>query len=327
MEPLIEIREIVKRYGEKIALDRLSLTVPSGQIFGIIGESGAGKSTLFRCLSGLEKIDAGTLVFDGQKVEGTAFRTLQKEIGFVFQHFNLFSGRNAWQNVAFPLEIRSLGERKKRAYALLERVGLKGKEELPPARLSGGEKQRVAIARALVCEPRLLFCDEATSALDPTTTASILELLSSLNREEGLSILLITHEMEVIKQICHRVAVLERGQIVEEGEVMQLFTRPQNETTKRFLASLEHALPKGFTSAPDQKLFSLRFSDVSAKRPLITEVVRNFSVEVNILLGGIDQLQSGIVGNLVIGLEGESQERQAALDYLQKAGVEVEEVV
>lgn len=331
-EGLIQIRNLSKKFGGTYALKNINFSVNRGEIFGIIGMSGAGKSTLIRCLACLDKPSSGQIFFHDQELTALSEKQLRaprKKMGMIFQQFNLFSSRTALENIVYPLEIDHVPreQRLSRAKELIAIVGLEGKEHLYPAQLSGGEKQRVAIARALSRNPDILLCDEATSALDPRNTQAILELLARLNSQLSLTIILITHEMEVIKQICTQVAVLEQGGIVEQGATAQLFAMPHHPTTKRFLQSVTHAIPDYFLpKEKDQELLRLSFTGRSSSQPIISRLIREHEVEVNILLGGIDILRSETVGILVIGLTGASHERQKALQFLEKQGVLWEKV-
>ncbi|MCB8882483.1 ATP-binding cassette domain-containing protein [Acidisoma cellulosilytica] len=246
-QPFLKVTGLSRRFGATSALDDVSFSLPRGQVLGIIGRSGAGKSTLIRCLNGLERPDSGCVEIDGRDITPlteTALQAERRRIGMIFQHFNLLSSRSVLDNVALPLKLAGLPkrERRDRAAALLERVGLGGKEKDYPAQLSGGQKQRVGIARALASDPVLLLCDEATSALDPETTVSILALLRDINREFGLTIVMITHEMNVARRIADRVLVMAKGRAVEEGPMRQVLTAPQAEETRVLL----HAASLGF---------------------------------------------------------------------------------
>lgn len=241
---MIELKHITKHFNHKnrkvTALDDVSLTVPEGKIFGVIGASGAGKSTLIRCVNLLERPSSGTVIVDGKalmKLSPSELAMERRHIGMIFQHFNLLSSRTVFQNIAFPLELegQSKQEISKRVYELLALVGLEDKSEDYPARLSGGQKQRVAIARTLASNPRVLLCDEATSALDPATTKSILTLLKDINQRLNITILLITHEMRVVKNICDEVAVISSGRLIEQGPVDEVFSHPKHELTKEFI--------------------------------------------------------------------------------------------
>lgn len=335
---LIEILNLSKSFPrakgskEKVyALKDIHLTVAPGDVYGIIGMSGAGKSTLLRCLTGLEQPTQGSILIEGTDIaslKGKALREVRTKIGMVFQHFNLFSSRTVAENIAYPMEILGLPKehQEKRIFELLELVGLKGKEHVYPSRLSGGEKQRVGIARALANHPHLLLCDEPTSALDPKTNRSILQLLQSLNQKLGLTIVIITHQLEVVKQICTKLAVLSHGEIVEEGDIIPLFIRPKHTVTKHLLhGELDH-LPEQILNErhPDKMLVRLCFEGGSAKEPLIAQMVRHCNVEANILLGNLDSIQNTIIGNLVVELSGTDEEKKKALAFLEQHQVNCE---
>jgi len=325
LKPKVIVKDLTKSF-ERPVLDHLSFQVYEGEIFGIIGPSGAGKTTLIHCLTGLETPTSGEIWMDGElisQLQGKALRQARRKIGMVFQQFHLFSSRHVLDNVRYPLEICG---REEDVRPLLELVGLQGKEYAYPAELSGGQKQRVALARALALSPSVLLCDEPTSALDPQTAASLLQLLSRLNQELQMTIILITHEMDVVKQICHRVAVLDQGHIVEQGSVMELISHPQHTVTKKFLAQHTQELPKHMCCRkPKTALWQLRFIGTCAEHPIISQLIRLYPVDVNILLGSIEVLQAGTVGHLVVELSGESQVLQEARQFLEKQGVMVEE--
>jgi len=335
MSTIVEFASLSKKYPVKdttiTALDNINLIVTQGDIFGIIGLSGAGKSTLIRCLARLIAPSSGAIFFKGEDIghmEGRELRDFHKKIGMIFQHFNLLSSRTAAGNIAYPLELAhfSREEKQRRVEELLKLVGLSNKKDVYPAHLSGGEKQRVGIARALALNPELLLCDEATSALDPKTTREILDLLKKINQTSGLTIVLITHQMEVIKRICNKVAVIEQGKIVEEGLVSEIFAEPKHPTTQHFLQSASHEIPLEFYKevSPRRKLLRLRFKGKAAKEPIISQMVRRFNVEANILLGWIDKLQAMTIGTLIIELLGESEDIQKALLYLEEKNVQCE---
>ncbi|MES2121809.1 MAG: methionine ABC transporter ATP-binding protein [Chlamydiota bacterium] len=335
MAPLIQVESLSKsftRSGRVVhALKDVSLSVASGDVFGIIGLSGAGKSTLIRCLAKLVTPSSGRVVFAGSDLALMGEKELsrfRKNIGMIFQHFNLLSSRTVERNIAYPLEIAGVPkeEREKRVDELLHLVGLTEKKEAYPSQLSGGEKQRVGIARALATNPQMLLCDEATSALDPQTTQEILSLLKSVNKKLGVTIFLITHEMEVIKQICNQVAVIEQGRIAEMGPVAEVFSDPQHPTTKRFLQSTSHAIPAEFfkPASPERKLLRLRFKGKASSEPIISDIVRKFHVDANILLGWIDRLQTLTVGTLVIEVTGSAEGIQGAMSYLSEKSVHYE---
>lgn len=336
MIPLIEIIGLTKRYyGKKNAdihaLRHLNLTVEKGDIFGIIGQSGAGKSTLIRCLACLEKPSFGEILVSGKNIcllEGKELRNYYKSIGMIFQHFNLLSSRTVQENIAYPLEVIGMDAEsiRKRVYELIALVGLEEQKEQYPAQLSGGQKQRVGIARALATDPEILFCDEATSALDPKTTKEILALLKKIQVRLGLTIVLITHQMEVIKQICNKVAVLEKGEIKESGTLAHVFVHPTHSATKSFVQNTLHEIPSHFFKdiAPNKQLLHLHFKGEKADQPIISQLVRKYNVDANILLGWIDSLQTVTVGNLVVQLTGEPANIEQALQYLKKLEIQYE---
>ncbi|MCP5469845.1 MAG: methionine ABC transporter ATP-binding protein [Chlamydiales bacterium] len=299
---IVKIKRLAKRFGEAAALEEISLSIEKGEVFGIIGQSGAGKSTLLRLLVGLDTPTSGEIEVNG-------------EIGMIFQHFNLFGHLTALGNVLFPMPTPD----EKKALELLRLVGLEEKAHEYPARLSGGEKQRVAIARALANDPQLLICDEATSALDPDSTQNILDLLTDLNEKLGLTIVLITHEMDVVKAICTKLAVLDGGKIVDEGSVADLLAEPNHPTTERFLG--RNGL---FQFSTEGELLRLFFRGGSAKNALITELVRASKADLNILRGGIDVLRNEVVGNLVVELTGEKSEREKVHALLKEKGIHFE---
>lgn len=337
----IQLKEVSKSFRSKnevvTALNKVDLTISTGEIFGIVGYSGAGKSTLLRLLNGIEQPTNGSVTI-GQDVvsqlKNKELRMFRQEVGMIFQHFNLLWSRTLLDNVALPLEIAGMpkNERLTRAKELLALVGLAGREQDYPSQLSGGQKQRVGIARALANEPKLLLCDESASALDPQTTDEVLELLADINKKLGVTIVLITHEMEVIRKICHRVAVMEQGEIVELGDVLEVFTRPKKSVTKRFvqqetlpststhesgLKSLETRLTKGV-------IVQLTFTGDRAQKPLISNLIRHSEVDVNILQGQIQPTQTSSFGTLVIELLGLTTEITKALDILNTQGLVVE---
>ncbi len=335
MNPFIEIKSVSKSYkqgtGSNYALRDISLLVDRRDIYGIIGLSGAGKSTLIRCLSRLVTPTTGNIFVDGQDIAiltGHPLRQFRKKIGMIFQHFNLLTSRTVAGNIAYPMEIAGINRdaQNKRVDELLTLVGLQHRRDAYPSQLSGGEKQRVGIARALANQPELLLCDEATSALDPKTTREILDLLKAVNKQLGVTIVLITHEMEVIKRICNKVAVIENGTIVEEGAVSNVFADPQHTTTQHFLESAAHEIPTSFyhPASPNRKLLRLRFTQQSASEPIISQLIRTTQVDANILLGWIDNLQNTIIGTLIIELTGDPEGIRNALIYLTEKSVHYE---
>jgi D-methionine transport system ATP-binding protein len=320
--------------GSISAVDDVNLTIDDGEIFGVIGYSGAGKSTLIRMLNGLEIPSEGTIDVNGHivsKVKGQKLRSARHEISMIFQHFNLLWSRTVRDNIAFPLEITKVPreERNRRVEELIELVGLKGREDAYPSQLSGGQKQRVGIARALANNPKVLLCDEATSALDPETTDSILDLLVDINKRLGLTIVLITHEMKVIQKICHRVAVMENGKVVELGDVLEVFKNPQQKITQRFVGevsetgSTKETIENLVSHYPDGKIVKLTFVGEQTEQPLITSLIKNFDINANILQGSISQTQGGSYGTLYLQLTGSDEEK--AVEYLkqQTVGIEV----
>ncbi|USK49418.1 methionine ABC transporter ATP-binding protein [Bacillus sp. CMF12] len=337
---MISIKDVQKVFssknGQVKAVDDVNLEVKEGEIFGVIGYSGAGKSTLIRMLNGLELPTQGSVTVAGNevsKIKGSKLRKARQEISMIFQHFNLLWSRTVRENIAFPLEIASVSrqERLKRVDELIKLVGLEGREDAYPSQLSGGQKQRVGIARALANNPKVLLCDEATSALDPQTTDSILELLVDINERLGLTIVLITHEMHVIRKICHQVAVMEGGRIVEIGPVLDVFRNPKAAITKRFVQQVtepeetKETIDHLVDLYPEGKVVQLGFVGESAEQPLITNLIRNFQVTVNILQGKISQTQNGSYGTLFIHVDGEAEEVAKAIEFIhsQQVGVEV----
>ncbi len=337
LRPVVEAFGLSKEYkqNDKVtkAIDDVSLTITKKDIYGIIGLSGAGKSTLIRCLSGLIKPSSGRVLFNNTDIndlKGRELRQFRLKMGMIFQHFNLLNSRNVGDNIAYPLEIAGISkeERNKRVAELLALVGLSSKKRLFPTHLSGGEKQRVGIARALANHPEVLFCDEATSALDPKTTKEILNLLKMINRKLGVTIVLITHDMEVIKRICNRIAVIEGGKIIEEGLVTEIFSEPRHPTTKHFIQGSSHEIPEQFITSHfhNRKLIRLRFKGGAAGEPLISQIAKKYQVDVNILLGWIDCLQTTVVGTLVVEFVGSPEGIEEALKYLAENNVYHEDI-
>lgn len=334
---LIEVKNLSKFFtltkkhqSHTRALDDINLSVPKGCIYGIIGMSGAGKSTLLRCLTGLEKPSSGEFLFDGESFpydNPKELRKIRRKLGMVFQHFQLFSSRNVLENIAYPLEISGIPakERYQRASELCKLVGLENKQECYPSQLSGGEKQRVGIARALATNPDLLLCDEATSALDPKTTRDILHLLQNLNTQFGITLIMITHQLETIKQICDRVAVLSHGKVIEEGSVKDIFTRPKHSVTQHLVHLDADSLPNELLAKHEGScLIRLGFEGSEATQPVISQLIRTCSVDVNILSGGLDYVQQTTIGHLFIELSGNEQEIAKALNFLQEHHVNCE---
>lgn len=325
-----------KRSSAVKAVDQVSLSIEKGEIFGIIGYSGAGKSTLIRMLNGLEKPTEGNVIVAGKNmatIKGAELRKARMEISMIFQHFNLLWSRTVSENIEFPLEIARVPkkERKKKVKELISLVGLDGRENAYPSQLSGGQKQRVGIARALANNPKVLLCDEATSALDPQTTDDILELLVDINKRLGLTIVLITHEMHVIRKICHRVAVMEMGKVVESGQVLDVFRNPTAPITKKFVQQVtepeetKETIDHLLAEYPTGKVVQLSFIGQSAETPVLSEVIRSYKINVNILQGKISQTQHGSYGTLFIHVDGDAAEVKKAIEFLhsQEIGVEV----
>lgn len=339
---MIELQHIDKVYhtasGDLHALKDINLTIDEGEIFGIIGLSGAGKSTLVRCINMLEKPTSGKVMVDGQEMTALGEEQLRKarqNIGMIFQHFNLLSSRTVFGNIAFPLEIQGMDKAaiQKKVEPLLDLVGLKDRADHYPSQLSGGQKQRVGIARALASDPKVLLCDEATSALDPQTTESILNLLRDINKRLHITIVMITHQMNVVKEICDRVAVIENGEIIEQGSMVDIFTNPQKATTKEFVASIQHNDLPDFVKkldihkdykAGDKALVSLSFIGDSAGEPIVSVLIKEYDTNVNILTANIETLQDTPFGTLLIEVEGNEDHLKKALDYLHERKVKDE---
>lgn len=321
---MIDIQQVTKRYNNVTAVDNVNLTIQQGEIFGIIGYSGAGKSTLIRCLNLLERPTEGKIFIDGKDLTSLSDREVRKErqkIGMIFQHFHLVSSKTVFDNVAFSLKAagKSKEEIKKRVPELLEMVGLSDRSGHYPAQLSGGQKQRVGIARALANDPSVLLCDEATSALDPTTTKSILQLLKKINETLGITIVLITHEMEVVQDICHRVAVMENGKVVEVGEVYDIFANPKTELSKQFVQTVHSlVLPERLLTGRKGPIVQITFQGESAEEAVISETLRQFNVNANILHGQISYIQDRPLGTLIIEMIGSPADVQQAIAYITK---------
>lgn len=325
-------KEFISKSNTVKAVSNVSLHVRKGEIHGVIGYSGAGKSTLIRCVNLLEKPTKGKVYINGEEITLLPLPQLRKvrnKIGMIFQGFNLLKTATVYDNIAIPLKLLGYdkNEVKKRVEKYLEIVGLTDKHKSYPNQLSGGQKQRVAIARALSQEPEVLLSDEATSALDPETTDSILELLLKINKELGITILLITHEMNVIQKICDHVYVMENGEVVEENTAINLFTKPSHPTTKKFLNTIsQRNLSPSLISQlhVTGAVTRLTFVGESTGKPLLAEVSQKFDVQPNILTANIIELKNGIVGNIVIHLVGEKNQVQSAIRFLEEQGVGTE---
>lgn len=332
---MIEIDGLVKRYqtaqGILTAINNVNMTVEEGEIFGVIGPSGAGKSTLIRTLNLLEMPDKGSIIINGKDLTTLSrkkLRASRKKIGMIFQHFNLLTSRTVRGNVSFPLEIAGVPKEKRqeKVERLIELVGLKDRADHYPSELSGGQKQRVGIARALTNDPEVLLSDEATSSLDPESTDSILDLLKKIRDKLNLTIILITHEMNVIKQVCDRVAVMDKGEIIEKGKVIDVFVNPVQDLTRRFIRTvIDYTLPEGLDNI-QQKGYLVRvsFMGESTHHPLISLLVRNYQLDANILYGRIDDIQGIPFGTLILDLEGNNRSINEGIEFLKDRGLSVE---
>ena len=347
---MIDLRGITQTYqgpqGPVEALRGIDLHITPGEVFGIIGKSGAGKSSLVRVINLLNRPTTGQVIVNGRdltQLNDAQLREARREIGMVFQHFNLLSSRTVFDNAALPLELAGMSKAdiRDRVNPLLELVGLSALANRYPAQISGGQKQRVGIARALASRPKVLLSDEATSALDPETTRSILDLLRQVNRELGLTVVLITHQMQVIKQVADRVAVIEAGRIVEQGRVLEVFTRPQEAITKSLIDEiLPQELPASVLghvrkltgqlaiTAPGNvgQLLRLSYAGDSAYQPILSQLIREFGVDMSILHGQVDEIQDETFGSLAVYASGAADSVRGAVAHLRAGGVAVEEV-
>ncbi|BCA84922.1 methionine ABC transporter ATP-binding protein [Enterococcus saigonensis] len=338
---LIQLTDVKKSFNVKKqtihAVDGVSLTVDKGDIYGIVGYSGAGKSTLVRLLNGLELATSGSVVVDGEdigKLKNKELRDFRKNVGMIFQHFNLLWSRTVLENIELPMELAGISKelRQQKAQELLALVNLEGRGDAYPAQLSGGQKQRVGIARALANNPKILLCDEATSALDPQTTDEVLDLLLDINQKLNLTIVLITHEMNVIRKICNKVAVMELGKIVEEGQVSEVFRNPQQAVTKRFVQQdlqpsekPEEVLREFIAENPNGVLATLIFKDDNANEPVISQAIRQFDVDINVVYGNIRQSKDNSFGSLTVLITGDEKAINKTMAFFsaQQVGVEV----
>lgn len=331
---MIKIENLVKVYENGFkAVNDISLEVKKGEIFGIIGLSGAGKSSLIRCINRLEEPTSGNIFIDGKdivKMNDKELKDARKNMSMIFQSFNLFYQKNVFENIAYPLKINGWKKEdiEKRVKTLLEYVNLSEKIFEYPANLSGGQKQRVAIARALAIQPKILLCDEATSALDPQSTKSILELLLRIRDEFNLTIILITHQMEVVKAICDRAGVIENGEIIEQDTVLKLFTSPKTQTTKNFIENLPEFTDYEEFSSEDYSGFLLRlgFTKETSTKPFISELIRQKNIDVNIISGNIDKIKEGKVGHLIVEVF-EKDRIDEIKTFLEERKILVEEVI
>ena len=336
---MIRVENVSKTYtgkqGTVEAVNDVSLEISRGEIFGVIGFSGAGKSTLIRLLNGLETVTSGHIYINDKDITTLKRKELLKErqkIAMIFQHFNLLWSRTVEENIAFSLEIAGVpkAERKAKVAELIDLVGLTGREKSYPSQLSGGQKQRVGIARALANDPEVLLCDEATSALDPKTTKDILKLLVEINQELGLTIVLITHEMHVVRQICHRVAVMEEGRVVESGEVIEVFKNPQQPITKQFVGEerVDDEIDEVFhhlsTSLRPGVAVRIQYLGDRTGDAVLSEAIRKLDTTVSILQAKVNITQKGILGSMIILIEEESSKAEEVIEYLKQAEIIVE---
>lgn len=332
---MIEFQHVSKLYDSTHALKDINFTVQKGEIVGVIGKSGAGKSTLIRCANLLEKPSTGKVFADGQELtalSSTALRAARKNMGMIFQQFNLLQSKTVFENIALPLKLDHKNTDK--ILSLLELVGLSDKKDMYPSQLSGGQKQRVAIARALALEPKILLCDEATSALDPQNTEAILYLLKKINVELGLTILLITHEMHVIKHSCDRVLVLDDGKIIEEGKIADVFASPKESITQYFVDSaLRAELPailqeKILSSAQEDAIpvWRIYFKGHSAAEPIITQLAREYGLTFNILQASLECIQHLTLGIMIVAVDAPDEKYQAGLQFLKQKNLQVETI-
>lgn len=339
---MITFENVTKIYQGKFqnvkALDDVNLHIEKGEIYGVIGFSGAGKSSLIRCANLLERPTSGKVTVNNQdllRLSPKALREAKRDIGMVFQHFNLLNSKTVFTNIAMPLLLMNTPKDKveKRVNELLNFVGLSDKADNYPDQLSGGQKQRVGIARSLATQPSVLLCDEATSALDPETTKSILELLKKINREYNITILIITHEMGVIREICDKVAVLDDGKVVEAGSVFDVFSQPKTDIAHNFVSSVMHdEIPESVyqllqTQDDRHQIYRIVFIGESAGAPLLSQIAKNYNVEVNVLFGNITELQGTPFGNLIVKFEGEDKEINRVIMHIHQQKVTVKEVL
>lgn len=336
---MIEFKDISKQYelkGQTLrALNRINLQIPTGSIFGIIGYSGAGKSTLIRLINLLERPTSGQVIINGTDFTALDAKSLRQErtqIGMIFQHFNLMQTKTVAANIEMPMKLLgwSKAEREKRLEELLDFIDLKHKRHAFPDELSGGQKQRVGIARALANHPKILLCDEATSALDPQTTKSVLQLLKRINQEQGITIVMVTHEMDVIETVCDYVAVMEKGDVIETGSTLQIFSQPQHPTTKNFIQTvLQQNLPVNIlTNLENQNhhsIYCLKFLGSSAQETVIQGVIKQFDISLNILFANMTEINGSVIGQMFIQLLGDPAQITAAIQYLRDNGVQVDQ--
>ena len=328
----IRLENLKRDYGSLHAVDGVSLNIPSNTVYGIIGRSGAGKSTLVRLVSMLERPDEGEVWYGDKRVDNLSKKELieeRRKIGMIFQNFNLFSSRTAAENIAYPMEIcrKPKDWIKKRTEELLALVGLEGRGDAAVSTLSGGQKQRIAIARALACEPSILFCDEATSALDPQTTRSILALIKEIQKKMNLTVVMITHQMEVVRDACDRVAVLENGKVVEEGLVNDIFAHPKSAVTKDFLSNLTNVKESIVKLSDKTGHYTLRFSSSTTSEPIISRVTKETGALFNIVAAGVQYIEDKKYGVMVLDIGPDEETERKAVEMLRRNGVTVERTV
>ena len=328
----IKLKNLKRDYGSLHAVDGVSLDIPSNTVYGIIGRSGAGKSTLVRLVSMLERPDEGEVWYGDKRVDNLSKKDLieeRRKIGMIFQNFNLFSSRTAAENIAYPMEIcrKPKDWIKKRTEELLALVGLEGRGNAAVSTLSGGQKQRIAIARALACEPSILFCDEATSALDPQTTRSILALIKEIQKKMNLTVVMITHQMEVVRDACDRVAVLENGKVVEEGMVSDIFASHKSAVTKDFLSNLTNVKESIVKLSDVEGHYTLRFSSSTTSEPIISLVTKETGALFNIVAAGVQYIEDKKYGVMVLDIGPDEEIEKKAVDMLRRNGVSVERTV
>ncbi len=336
MIELNNVSKIYTRKGTEIeALKDINLKVNKGDIFGVIGYSGAGKSTIIRIVNYLEKPTKGKVFVNGTDLDSYntgQLREARKDIGMIFQHFNLLDSKTIFQNIAIPLVLSKQDKNviKKRVMELLDFVGLSDKAESYPNELSGGQKQRIGIARALATNPSVLLCDEATSALDPQTTDSILQLLQKINREYNITIMIITHEMSIIQKVCNRVAVMENGEIIEQGDVVNVFGNPNHPSTKSFVRTIIHdqvpqSVKKRIKQGPDSQLIRISLRNKSTEY-IVNDLIRTFDITVHVVFASMNDIQNDLVGYMVLQLFGNQQSLAKAKVYLREQGIDAEEL-
>ena len=326
----IKLRNLKRVYGDLHAVEDVSLDIPSNTVYGIIGRSGAGKSTLVRLISMLEKPDNGEVYYGDKRVDNLSKKDMiqeRRKIGMIFQNFNLFSSRTAAENIAYPMEICKMDKNyiKKRVEELLELVDLSGRGDAPISTLSGGQKQRIAIARALAVQPDILFCDEATSALDPQTTRSILSLIKEIQKKMNLTVVMITHQMEVVRDACDRVAVLDAGKVVEEGLVSDIFANPESDVTKDFLSNLTNVKSSIVRWSEEGGHYTLRFRGVKTDEPIISKVTKEVGAVFNIRAAGVQRVNDEELGVMVTDIGPDKETAKKSVELLQQLGVIVEE--